>query len=298
MPRCRRTSILYMPAWFLEWFMELNVSKCKFMVISKKRTRYGSPVQLCIDGVSLERVNEFKYLGVWLTDTLGWSVHVNKTVRRASKQVSMIYRTFYQYANQLTLLKLYLAHVWPLLEYASQLLDRHQKVLIDSLERVQKFGLRMSCKQWRSDYESLLAWADLPSLKARRAIAKLCYLNKMLRGVMHSSIPLPKPRIMDARLRSFQDSMLLQPFARTNNYKLFFFILTQLHYGIIYLPGWVTVLMYRHLRIICVSFSANVFLCFHPSLYHLLFFVCFFSYVGAVLELAFICYCQPRAVFC
>ena len=210
-------------AWFLEWFMEFNISKCKFMVISKKRSRYGPHIQLSIDGISLERVNEFKYLGVWLIDTLGWSVHVSKTVRRASKQVGMIYRVFHQYASQLTLLKLYLAHVRPLLEYASQLWDPHQKVLIDSLERVQKFGLRMSCKQWRSDYESLLAWAVLPSLKTRRSIAKLCYLNKMLRGVMHSSIPLPEPRNMDSRLRSFQDSMLLQPFARTNSYKFSFY---------------------------------------------------------------------------
>ena len=135
----------------------------------------------------------------------------------------MIYRVFHQYASQLTLLKLYLAHIRPLLEYASQLCDPHQKVLIDSLERVQKFGLCMSCKHWRSDYESLLAWANLPSLKTRRSIAKLCYLNKMLRGVMHSSIPLPEPRNMDSRLRSFQDSMLLQPFARTNSYKFSFY---------------------------------------------------------------------------
>ena len=92
----------------------------------------------------------------------------------------MTYRTFYQYASQLTLLKLYLAHVRPLLEYASELRDPHQKVLVDSLERVQKFGLRMSCKQWRSDYESLLVWADLPSLKTRRSKAKLCYLNVVL----------------------------------------------------------------------------------------------------------------------
>ena len=135
----------------------------------------------------------------------------------------MIYRTFYQYASQWTLLKLYLTQVRPLLEYASQLWDPHQKVLIDSLERVQKFGLRMSCKQWKSDYVSLLEWADLPTLKTRRCIAKLCYLNKMLRGVTHSSIPLPKSRIMDSRLRSFQDSMLLQPFARTTSYKFSFY---------------------------------------------------------------------------
>ena len=163
--------------------MGLTVAKANSRAApTKKRSRYGPPIQLCIDGIGLERVNEFKYLGVWLTDTLGWSVHVNKTVRRASKQVGMTYRTFYQYASQSTLLKLYLSHVRPLLEYASELWDPHQKVLVDSLERVQKFGLRMSCKQWRSDYESLLVWADLPSLKTRRSKAKLCYLNKMLRG--------------------------------------------------------------------------------------------------------------------
>ena len=81
-------------AWFLEWFMEFNISKCKFMIISRKRSRYGQSTQLYIEGISLERVNEFKYLGVWLTDTLGWSLHVNKTVRRASKQVGLIYKTF------------------------------------------------------------------------------------------------------------------------------------------------------------------------------------------------------------
>ena len=224
-------------AWFLEWFMEFNISKCKFMIISRKRSRYGQAIQLCIDGISLERVNEFKYLGVWLTGTLGWSVHVNKTVRRASKQVGIIYRTFNQYTSQSTLLKMYLATVRPLLEYASQLWDPHQKALINSLERVQKFGLRMSCKNWRSDYESLLVWADLPSLKMRRSIAKLCYLNKMLRGTMHSSIPLPKPRIMDSRLRNFSDSTLLQPFARSNSYKFSFYPTSISLWN--HLPPWV-----------------------------------------------------------
>ena len=28
-------------AWFLEWFMEFNISKCKFVIISRKRSRYG-----------------------------------------------------------------------------------------------------------------------------------------------------------------------------------------------------------------------------------------------------------------
>ena len=89
-----------------------------------------------------------------------WSEHVNKIVRRASRQIGMIYRTFHQHSSQSTVLKLYLAHVRLLLEYASQVWDPYHKVQIDSLERVLKFGLRMSYKQWKWDYKSLLAGTD------------------------------------------------------------------------------------------------------------------------------------------
>ena len=80
--------------WFKEWFMEFNISKCKFMVISRKQSRCGPPTQLLMDGVGLETENEIKYLGVWLSDTLGWLRHVNKIVQRAFRQMGMIYRTF------------------------------------------------------------------------------------------------------------------------------------------------------------------------------------------------------------
>ena len=53
-----------------------------------------------MDGVGLERVNEFKYLGVWLSDTLGWSEHVNKIAQRASRQIGMVCRNFYQLSSQ------------------------------------------------------------------------------------------------------------------------------------------------------------------------------------------------------
>ena len=69
-----------------------------------------------MDGVGLERVSDFKYLGVSLSDTLGWSEHVNKVVWRASRHIGMIYKTFYRHFSQVTLLKLHLAHVHPLLK--------------------------------------------------------------------------------------------------------------------------------------------------------------------------------------
>ena len=144
-----------------------------------------------MNGISIERVSEYKYLGVWLSATLEWMGHVNRVVRRASQQVGMIYRTFYQFSNSETLLWLYVTHDRPLLEYASKVWDPHQRTLIDSLERVQKFGLRMSQKSWDCDYDDLMAWANLPSLKTRRTIDKLCYIAKILHGAVHLPTPLP-----------------------------------------------------------------------------------------------------------
>ena len=76
------------------------------------------------DGVGLGRVSKFKYFGVWLSHTLGWSRRVNKIVWRASRQIGMIYKTFYLHSSQVTLLKFYFA--W----------DPYQKDQIYSLERV------------------------------------------------------------------------------------------------------------------------------------------------------------------
>ena len=63
--------------WFREWLMEFNISTCKFMVISRKHSKCCPPIQLLVDGVG-KVVNEYKYLGVWLSDTLGWSEHAKK----------------------------------------------------------------------------------------------------------------------------------------------------------------------------------------------------------------------------
>ena len=122
-----------------------------------------------MDGVGLERVNEYKYFGVWLSDTLGWSEQVNKIVQRASRQTGMIYRNFYPHSSQETLLMLYLAHVRPLLECASQVWYPYHKAQIDSLERVQKAWVEDVMQAVEvCDYESLLARTESTS-KALKA---------------------------------------------------------------------------------------------------------------------------------
>ena len=56
----------------------------------------------------------------------------------------------------------------PHLEYATPVLDPHQQWLINSVERVQKFALKVCTKSWSSGYESMLQSCNLPTLASTR----------------------------------------------------------------------------------------------------------------------------------
>ena len=129
--------------WCSRNVMTFNVSKCKYMIISRK----PSPLQplsiLKINDTLLAQVHKFKYLGVWLSERLDWSIHVQAITKTAARTVGMLYRRFYEHASSNTLIKMYTVMVRPLLEYAAPVWDPCQQNLIAPLERVQKMALRM-----------------------------------------------------------------------------------------------------------------------------------------------------------
>ena len=48
--------------------------------------------QLKIDNIKLERVFEFRYLGIYLDESLSWTNHVNYTATKISKTNGMLNR--------------------------------------------------------------------------------------------------------------------------------------------------------------------------------------------------------------
>ena len=51
-----------------EYGMEINVKKTKVMVVSRMEEMTGMQRSIMLDGVPLEQVKHFKYLGSWITD--------------------------------------------------------------------------------------------------------------------------------------------------------------------------------------------------------------------------------------
>ncbi len=187
-------------SWITTNYLSLNISKCCYMVFSRKRQPTLPTSELSVgDGNVLSRVGHFKYLGLNLSSDLSWSHHVNIITKKARKIVGLLYRTFYTLSTPPVLLQLYKSLVRPHVEYACTIWDPHLNSDIQSLEGVQKFALRVCSKSWTSDYASLLDAFDLPSLSVRRSRLRLCLLFGILTGQVvypawpftHRVIPYP-----------------------------------------------------------------------------------------------------------
>ena len=129
-----------MKTWFSQNNLELNASKCKYMANPKKRQRHQPMNQLTISNALLEKVSDFKYLGVSLSDDLTWTKHVEQITKRATKQAGLIFRRFYAHSSSESLKQLYVSFVRPHLEYAAPVYDPHCINLINAVERVQSLG--------------------------------------------------------------------------------------------------------------------------------------------------------------
>ena len=67
--------------WTDQNLMKLNNDKTKYMVFSRSETEFAT--RLTIDGTTLERIEETKLVGVWLTTWLDWDKNTRETCKKA-----------------------------------------------------------------------------------------------------------------------------------------------------------------------------------------------------------------------
>ena len=88
--------------WIKENLLNLNVQKCKQMIITRKK--HPAPlVNMILNGKTLELVSAYKYLGVWITSDLSWTKQIKENCKKANQKIGMIYHRFSQYCSTDTL---------------------------------------------------------------------------------------------------------------------------------------------------------------------------------------------------
>ncbi len=111
-------------SWCVVNGMHLNNrnTKTKEMVIAfGSRVKIDKCALLISEGCVIDRVHEFKILGVILSSDLTWSKHVKYIVSKASKRIFAICHLVRCGFSPDGTVKVYCALAKPVLEYASQL---------------------------------------------------------------------------------------------------------------------------------------------------------------------------------
>lgn len=158
--------------------MKLNPLKCKEMLINFLRNPYFLIHPIEIGNIVIERVKKYKILGVIMTSDLKWNNHVEYIVKKASKKLYSLRILRRAGVNQSNMLKVYLSTVRPVLEYAVPVWQGIPDYLSDAIEVVQKRALKIIYPENES-YSMVLTLLQLPTLKTRRELLCVKYMNKM-----------------------------------------------------------------------------------------------------------------------
>jgi len=78
----------HLSLWCQDESLMLNVSKTKELIVEFRRTQHQRTyTPLKTNGTAVERVSNFRYLGVHITKDLTWTTHFDTLVRKAKQQL-------------------------------------------------------------------------------------------------------------------------------------------------------------------------------------------------------------------
>ena len=217
--------IIAIEEWSSENYLSLNPSKCKYMLISRKRMPSVPDEPLLLGNCPLQRVDVFKYLGVLLSQDMSWSPHIQAVCSRAKQVLGLLYRKFYNHSSTETLAQLYISLVRPHLEYACPVWAPHMAKDILAIENVQKFACRMATHNWNTSYQDLLSVTELPTLERRRLDLKLGLLFKIVHKLCFfpdGTVKLREQSTLLSNTRFLHPLYLHQPRAHTNSFQFSF----------------------------------------------------------------------------
>ena len=131
----------------------------------------GNSITQILMGHILSTVHQYLYLGVELSEDLGWEPHINKAISKANKVLGFMRRNIGKCPQDIKE-KAYLTLLRPHLEYSSAVWDPYRKQHINSIEMVQRRAARFATSTYSrkpgtvTNILNTLGWPSL-SVKAK-----------------------------------------------------------------------------------------------------------------------------------
>ena len=160
--------------------MRLNPKKCKELRINFLEYSPFTPPTLDLGGVSVQLVDNYKLLGVYITSNISWNVHVDHMLKKANKRLYALRVLRKAGVPKTDLVSIYCSLVRSVLEYAVPVWSAIPAYLGDILERVQRKALHIIYPNL--DYFDALNHSGLISLCNRRVDLTCSFIEKAKRS--------------------------------------------------------------------------------------------------------------------
>ena len=146
------------------------------------------PLSKKLDNTILDQVSACTYLGVTISESLGWEEHVNTIAAKANSRLGFLRRNLKGCPHTLKRMS-YVSLVRSTLEYSAAIWDPHLIKHKDSLERPQRRAARWIKRDYhtRASVTTMLSELRLDPLENRRKASSPTMMFKVLNG--HVGIP-------------------------------------------------------------------------------------------------------------
>ena len=167
--------------WSSENGFKFSRTKTKCMHFCQSRKLHLDP-ELTLDGIQIEVVPEFKFLGLLFDSKLSFIPHINYLSNKCHKALNLlrVVSSMDWGADRKVLLRLYRTLVRSKLDYGCIVYGSARQSYIRKLDSIHNQGLRLALGAFRtSPVNSLYAEANEPSLNLRRKKLSLQYFLKL-----------------------------------------------------------------------------------------------------------------------
>ena len=135
--------------WLQTNHLCLNINKTMTMLIRSSHKNNVPSLSVHLHGSLVEQVSVFKFLGLYLNDTLTWSNHIKQVSVKVGRNIALLHCTvalhclFLVFLPQSALLLFYKSFILPLFDYCSVVWFSCTKEEASSLELLQMYAAKI-----------------------------------------------------------------------------------------------------------------------------------------------------------
>ena len=205
--------------WTVNNKMKLNEAKSNYMVFSRSDTEFAT--RLSLNNKKIDRIEEIKLVGVWLTTWLDWDKNTREICRKGYARMTMLTKLKYVGICTADLIDVYILYIRSLLEYCSVVW--HSTLTVEqaqNLENVQKLSLKIILGPSYTSYSQALEVTGLDRLELRRENRCLQFGLKSLLHPVHSKLFPVNPEILTTTHNTRDKEYFLVNKAKSESYRM------------------------------------------------------------------------------